>query len=98
MRALVTGASGFIGSHLLRELRSRGHVPVARVRASSKLHKLEAAAEGDPFELCIGDLEDPLALARCLEDVDIVYHVAGVTAAFERSTYERVNAGSCEVL
>src|SRR5690606_3134505 len=48
--------------------------------------------------LCIGDLEDPLALARCLEDVDIVYHVAGVTAAFERSTYERVNAGSCEVL
>lgn len=99
MRALVTGASGFIGSHLLAGLRAAGQEPVARVRKSSKLEKiLDAAGEGEPFALCVGELDDLPSMVRCFEGVDIVYHVAGVTAAFDPEVYERANEAATRAL
>jgi UDP-glucose 4-epimerase len=81
MKALVTGAAGFIGSHLSEQLLARG----ARVRAIDaftdfyprqlKERNLEALRGRDGFELVEGDLRD-LDLPRLLEDVTHVFHLA----------------------
>jgi nucleoside-diphosphate-sugar epimerase len=89
--ALVTGASGFIGSHLCEVLRERGHDVRAMVRASSRLDKLELAAAGKPFTLAHAGLDDVEAMAVAMADVDVVYHVAGLTAAFDRQGFDRAN-------
>ena len=89
--ALVTGASGFIGSHLCEVLRERGHEVRAMVRASSKLDKLEQGAAGKPFTLAHAALDDVAAMADVMAGVDVVYHVAGLTAAFDRTGFDRVN-------
>jgi nucleoside-diphosphate-sugar epimerase len=89
--ALVTGASGFIGSHLCEVLRERGHDVRAMVRASSKLDKLELGAGGKPFVLAHAGLDDIAAMAVAMADVEVVYHVAGITAAFDRRGFDRAN-------
>ncbi|NVB38679.1 NAD-dependent epimerase/dehydratase family protein [Pseudenhygromyxa sp. WMMC2535] len=90
-RALVTGASGFIGSHLCEVLRERGHDVRAMVRRSSRLDKLEDAAKGEPFALAYAGLDDVAALEQAVRGVDVVYHVAGKTAAFDRAGFDAAN-------
>jgi nucleoside-diphosphate-sugar epimerase len=90
-RALVTGASGFIGSHLCEVLRERGHEVRAMVRRSSRLDKLDDAAQGSPFELRYAGLDDVDAIAEALREVEVVYHLAGTTAAFDRRGFDRAN-------
>jgi nucleoside-diphosphate-sugar epimerase len=90
-RALVTGASGFIGSHLCEVLRERGHAVRAMVRRSSKLAKLDEAAAGRPFELAYAALDDVDAMVEALRGIEVVYHLAGTTAAFDRAGFDRSN-------
>lgn len=90
-KALVTGASGFIGSHVCEVLRERGHQVRAMVRRSSKLSKLDDAARGSPFELAYADLDDVAAIAEALREIEVVYHLAGTTAAFDRAGFDRGN-------
>jgi nucleoside-diphosphate-sugar epimerase len=89
--ALVTGASGFIGSHLCEVLRERGHAVRAMVRRSSRLDKLELGASGTPFELAYASLDDVTSMAAAMADVELVYHLAGTTAAFDRTGFDRAN-------
>ncbi|KIG15414.1 UDP-glucose 4-epimerase [Enhygromyxa salina] len=89
--ALVTGASGFIGSHLCEVLRERGHDVRAMVRRSSRLDKLELGAGGAPFELAYASLDDVDSMAQAVANVDLVYHLAGATAAFDRVGFDRAN-------
>ena len=89
--ALVTGASGFIGSHLCEVLRERGHDVRAMVRPSSKLAKLELGAAGTPFTLAYASLGEVESMADAMAKVDVVYHVAGATAAFDRKGFDRTN-------
>ncbi|MFO7565321.1 MAG: NAD-dependent epimerase/dehydratase family protein [Enhygromyxa sp.] len=90
-RALVTGASGFIGSHVCEVLRERGHEVRAMVRRSSRLSKLDDAARGTPFELAYAGLDEVEAIAEALRGTEVVYHLAGTTAAFDRSGFDRAN-------
>jgi nucleoside-diphosphate-sugar epimerase len=90
-RVLVTGASGFIGSHVCEVLRERGHEVRAMVRRSSTLAKLEDAAGGTAFELAFAGLDDVEAIAEALRGIEVVYHVAGTTAAFDRPGFDRAN-------
>ena len=69
---LVTGATGFLGSHVARELVGRGDVVRVLQRPSSQLR----AIEGLSVERVQGDLRDPASLARALDGVRCVYHVA----------------------
>jgi uncharacterized protein YbjT (DUF2867 family) len=64
---LVTGASGFIGSHLARALVERGH----RVRAMTR-HPRDYSGAGEPVE---GDVADRASLVRCLSGVDVAYYL-----------------------
>jgi len=85
--ALVTGANGFIGSHLIEYLLERGDKALAMVRKTSNLDNLA----GVDVEFRYAGLSDVEALTSAMEGVDIVYHVAGLTAAFKPETLHEVN-------
>jgi dihydroflavonol-4-reductase len=74
MITLVTGATGFLGSHVARQLVARGEDNQVRVlvRPSSDLRALA----GLPAERVTGDLRDPASLDRALAGVERVFHVA----------------------
>lgn len=75
-KALITGGTGFIGSHIARVLVEQGHTIRILHRENSKL----TALDGIPHESAIGGLreEDMPALIRASEGCDWVFHVAAV--------------------
>lgn len=87
-RVLLTGGTGFLGSHVAELLVEGGHDVRATVRATSDTRWLDAL----PVRTLVADLEDPATLGVALEDVEAVVHVGGVTTASDRATYDRVNA------
>src|SRR4051794_41836081 len=72
---LVTGATGFVGSHVARALVARGDDVCVTVRATSNLDALA----GLDVRTTIADLTDRRAVRRALKDVSRVFHVAGST-------------------
>lgn len=72
MKILITGASGFVGSAVLRRLVAAGHAVRALMRPTSDRRNLE----GLEVEPAIGDLTDAASLARALEGCQALYHVA----------------------
>lgn len=86
---LLTGGTGFVGSHVADHLANRGYAVRALVRRSSDLRHL-ASVPG--VELCEGDLEDLPSLLRAVRGVEGVVHLAGLTTAPRHSDYHRVNA------
>ena len=76
MKALVTGANGFIGAALVRELVERGYGVRALVRRTSDLRTLE----GMPVEIVQGDVLDLPAFRDAARGCDVLFHTAGVFA------------------
>jgi dihydroflavonol-4-reductase len=75
MTTLVTGATGFLGSHVARLLLERGDRLRVLVRPASAARLRELLPERD-VEYALGDLRDLASLYRAMQDVDVVYHVA----------------------
>lgn len=86
-RVLLTGGTGFLGSHVAELLVAAGRDVRATVRGSSDTRWLDPL----PLETVVADLEDSAALAAALEGVTDVVHVGGVTIAADPATFERVN-------
>src|SRR5665213_3034515 len=72
MKTLVTGATGFLGSHVARALAGRGDDVRVLVRSTSDLRALE----GYPAERFSGDLRNRASLDRAIQGVQQVFHVA----------------------
>jgi dihydroflavonol-4-reductase len=72
MKALVTGANGFTGSHLVKALVQRGAAVTAYVRPSSHLDCLSEL----PIRYAYGDITDQPALKAAMEGIDTVFHTA----------------------
>jgi dihydroflavonol-4-reductase len=72
MTTLVTGAAGFLGSHVARQLVARGETVRVLLRASSS----NRAIADLPLEYVTGDLRDPASLDRAMKNVKCVFHVA----------------------
>jgi nucleoside-diphosphate-sugar epimerase len=87
MKALVTGATGFVGSHLAEALRRRGDEVTALVRSPGKAEALHRLG----VRTVAGHLEDAAALARAVEGQDVVFHVAGLVAARNEGEFMRGN-------
>ncbi len=78
MRVAVIGGTGFVGVHLVERLLAEGHRPRLLVRSGSG-NKVERAGD---CEIIPGDLEQPGALARCLEGADAVIYLIGLLREF----------------
>ncbi len=89
VRVLVTGASGFIGSKLTERLVAQGDDVTCLVRAASRLDRLRPLG----VSLATADVRDPAALAGAVKRFDVVYHLAGLAAAFRPEELMAVNAG-----
>ena len=84
MKALITGATGFIGSHLAEFLLDKGFRVFALVRDQNNLKWLT----GLDIHLLKGDL---LSIPSLPNDIDYVFHAAGLTKSFKISSYYTVN-------
>lgn len=89
MKALVTGANGFTGSHLVRALLQQGNIVVGLVRKSSNLARLSNCN----VQLVYGDITDRDALRAAMTGVDTVFHTAAYVelGLVNESEMERVN-------
>src|SRR5436305_3680165 len=99
MRVLVTGGSGFIGSHVVDKLRARGYEPVIYDLRPSPWH----SDPDHPVDTVLGSITDREALERALHSCDAVAHLAAVADVNDvhasPEDAERVNArGTVTVL
>jgi dihydroflavonol-4-reductase len=94
LKALVTGGTGFIGSHLVEALLKKGIQVRCLLRKTSDLKWLK----GLPIEVHWGDCNDKNSLREAVEGVEQVFHLAGVTKAVHEKTYFEVNAFGTENL
>lgn len=91
MKALVTGATGFLGAATVARLRADGVSVRALVRSE--------AAGGEADERCVGDLRDAASLARAVDGVDWVVHAgARVSTSGAWEEFEAVNVRATETL
>lgn len=86
---LVTGAAGFVGTHVCRELTQRGARVRALVRSPAKAAERLASL---PVDVHVGDIRDESVLRRALEGCDIVVHLVAIAIERRGQTYEDINA------
>src|SRR5258705_12704404 len=84
MNTLVTGAAGFLGSHVARQLVARGDSVRVLVRASSTNRAIADLS----LEYVTGDLRDPSSLDRAMKGVKRVFHVAADYRLWARRSQE----------
>lgn len=84
----MTGATGFVGSHLVELLAERGSRVRALVRETSDTSLLERHG----ITPVVGRLGDVESLRRALGDAGVVLHLAGATRALTPETFHQVNA------
>lgn len=93
-RSLVTGGTGFIGSHLVEALLDQGH----EVRCLVRTPHSPKWIRGLPVEIFQGDCADFVSLKAAVDGVDEIYQVAGVTKAPDHRVFYRTNAVGTENL
>lgn len=93
-RALITGATGFVGGHLVERLAAEGWGLRALVRPTSDVRRLREFG----VELREGDLSDAVALAGAVDGVDVVYHLAAVTFARTEAEFTVANVEGTRAL
>ncbi|GER92511.1 hypothetical protein A45J_0227 [hot springs metagenome] len=92
MKVLVTGATGFIGSHLAGALIRKGFDVVCLVRNPTNLRFLEDI----DVKIIKGDCTDMGSLTDAVKDVDYIFHLAGLTKACSESDFFNANVKGTE--
>ncbi|MDD5021482.1 MAG: NAD(P)-dependent oxidoreductase [Endomicrobiaceae bacterium] len=87
MKILLTGANGFVGSHIVEELILNNYDVTCIVRKNSNLKWIE----NQQIKLKYGSLEDKQFLKEVISETDAVIHCAGVVRALEWNVYNEVN-------
>jgi dTDP-L-rhamnose 4-epimerase len=79
MRILVTGAAGFVGSHIVEALLAEGHEVQGLDSLAPAVHAGLPGYLPGSFELAVGDVRDPVFVRRALAGADVVCHQAALT-------------------
>src|SRR4051812_30954528 len=95
MRVLVTGASGFLGSHIAEQLSQQGHSVVALVRRTSNTRFLSSLRG---LELATGAVEDAASVREAIKGVRAVVHAAGLVKARSEEEFFDINVRGTENL
>jgi 2-alkyl-3-oxoalkanoate reductase len=95
LRVLVTGGSGFLGSHVVEQLSRAGHDVVALVRRSSNSTFLRTLPN---VTFAYGAVEDARSVGEAVKGVDAVVHAAGLVKALAPEDFHRVNVRGTENL
>ncbi len=85
-RVAITGGTGFVGRHIVRALRARGHTVRALVRDPAHL-----PFSADAVELVSGTLADPAALDRLVAGADALVHLVGIIAETRDATFQDIH-------
>ena len=89
MKILVTGSTGFLGSHLCELLKQSGHEVYAQARNKKKFQMFKV--QGHFIQ---GDLETEKAnqwVSKLPEDLDVVVHAAGIVHSFKEGSFYKIN-------
>lgn len=107
-RCLVTGASGYLGGHLVRELARRGHSVLALDRVPFRFESPSGCIDGpyptDDVRALCGDIRDRRVVADACEGVDTVFHTAATMCFYRfvspsvRAYHHDVNVGGTDNL
>lgn len=95
MRALVTGANGFLGRHVVRALLARGHDVRAVIRPAARVDALGWSAS---VELFRADLRTSRDLPAAFEGVDVLIHLAAVVSGGEDAQFAGTVVGTERLL
>ncbi len=94
MKALVTGASGFIGSHLCEELVKKGYEVTCLVKKTSNLKWIEHLN----LDFIIGDCTDVRSIQDIKNGFDYIFHLAGLTKSCSKKDFFTINTLGTENL
>jgi uncharacterized protein YbjT (DUF2867 family) len=95
MNVFLTGATGFVGRHMLERLFADGHVVRALIRDPQKA----GLAENAKAELVAGDVVEGTRLDEGMQGCDAVIHLVGIIVEKGTNTFERVHhLGTCNVV
>jgi nucleoside-diphosphate-sugar epimerase len=94
MKTLVTGSTGFIGSYVVKALYEQGREVKCLVRKTSETNFLKKLG----VELVLGDLRNEDSLRKAVENVDIIYNLAGEVYALQKERYYQANVNGLEKL
>jgi NADH dehydrogenase len=89
MRVLLTGATGYVGSYVLRELLHQDHTPRCLVRGSAD----DLAVQDDAIEIVPGDVTEPASLDGAFDGCDAAIHLVGIIEEHRAkgATFERIH-------
>lgn len=89
-KVLVTGGTGFIGTHLVKKLHELNYQLRLLVRETSDISSFK---EFENIEYFIGDITDLASIKKATEDIDVIFHLAAYTGiwAKDRSIYDKIN-------
>jgi len=98
MRVALTGATGYVGSYVIRALLRRGHTPRCLVRGpgpAPAAQDTDLAVQDDAIEIASGDVTDPGSLDGAFADCDAVIHLVGIIEEKRAKgvTFERLHVG-----
>jgi nucleoside-diphosphate-sugar epimerase len=94
MKAFITGATGFIGSHLADRLIADKDFTEVRCLVRSK----DKWLEGKDFTRITGDLQDIKSLSKGIKGVDVIFHLAGIVMAPTEKEFRMANVNATEDL
>lgn len=96
LKVFVTGATGFVGSHLCDQLNEQGHEVYALVRNEHKLKMLNSKVHMIKGSLATSGSNE--WISELPEDLDAVYHLAGIVHHYEKAEFHRINFEGTKVL